>query len=333
MKNSVAAAAFAALAWFATEAHGQSWLRVEAAGARDNQPRGEAFVAAEYGGALPSGGWAGRVRARTLTDASDVTASVSATLERRALSISGAAGAVHSDGSVEPVLSAEMRWSIAHGIEFIAGAETDRYIATLASLDTLLMPVRMHARIDRSGAPRWAFAAAASRESFGDDNPVHTLYAWALLPLTASSRHRLRTGYAIGYQDAAQSRWQADPGRPADATSPNTVPGRYAPYYSPHDVLAHSVLLEGALQVRGAWLSANASYGVYATETAPALHTAAPGGLVFFERTFHPAEVSVAATLPASHTTWLRAELRHQRTAYYRTTGVSVAVTRTLSGS
>jgi hypothetical protein len=206
-----------------------------------------------------------------------------------------------------------------------------RYTSTRASLDTLLVPLRVQVGVDRGGDARWAFAANASRESFGDDNPITTMYAWLLAPLSASPRHRVRAGYAISYQDAAHSRWQADPTRASGGT-PGTVRGRYAPYYSPHDVRTHGALAEGAVALGTAWLLLNANVGVHATETAPVLqqHGAPvePPVLTFYRRSFRPAEASIALALPAGHHSWLRLEARHQRTAYYRASDIALSMMR-----
>jgi hypothetical protein len=331
-----------------TDAHARqsSWLRVEAGAARDNQPRTGATLAVEYGryvSAAAALSGTVLIRRPAAGAATDIVPAAALGLGVPALrlGVQARAGAVFgaAASAAEPVFATGARLDLGRGFAVRGGLERDRYTATLASLDTLLMATRYEAALDRGGHTGWAVVAAAARQQFGDGNPVHTVYAWSLAPLSASARHRVRFGYAVSWQDAAHSRWVPDDerrGRPAAApappTSPDTIPGRYAPYYSPHDVLAHGLLAEGVVAVGTAWLSANANIGVRATETAPVLQRSAPTpaapALLFYERSFHPLQLVGAVVLPAGDATSLRIEARHDRTAYYRSSGATVVVTR-----
>ena len=209
-------------------------------------------------------------------------------------------------------------------------AARERYTATLTSLDTTVVSRTMEVALDRSGAPGWAWEAVARRTGFGDGNPVGTAYAWGLVPLSRSATHSLRAGYALGWQDAERSTWQASGEAPTGAF-PQQVPGRYAPYYAPHDVTTHSLLLNGAVEAGSGWVTVDGSVGARATETAPLLvrpsASSAPQ-LTFHERSFTPWRAQVSWVGAADDRTSVTLAAGYERTAFYRVGTFRLAVAR-----
>jgi hypothetical protein len=235
------------------------------------------------------------------------------------------------------VFRAGARFNAGRDVALRASVERERYTNTVASLDSAVMRYAYEAAIDRGNATRWAFAIVGRQERYGDGNPVNTAYGWLLAPISASARHRLRAGYALAAQDAQQSRWVPDDARRGrGGNSADTIPGRYAPYYSPHDVVVHSALLEGVVALGSSWLTLKTGVGVHATETAPVYVRTLPAPaaveLMFYERTFHPSQSSAELFVPVSASSALRMEAWHDRTAFYNVTGVRVALTRQLGG-
>jgi len=227
---------------------------------------------------------------------------------------------------------AALRRDLGGGTGLRVGAARERYTATLASLDTLVLSHTLEVALDRSGAPGWAWEVAGRRAGFGDDNPVSTAWAWVLAPLSRSPTHSLRAGYAFGWQNAEHSTWVASEAAPA-GPAPQQAPGRYAPYYSPHDVVTHSLVLDGALAAGSGWILAEGSVGVRATETAPLLVRATPAdatALTFHERSFTPYRARISLVAPANDLTWITVAVGYDRTAYYRAGTIRLAIARTL---
>jgi len=321
------------------------WLTADLRAVTDNQPRDGLLVRIEHGRYLTPGftiaahALAEQIERRAtvqpgLTGTMAIpSAHIGATLTAGALA--GAPG-----GGIKFLGDARVTRGLGAGTALRARFARDRYTATQASLDTLVLARTVEVAIDRAAAPGWAGEAVVRREAYGDGNPVSTAFAWLLAPLSRSARHSLRAGYAVVWQDAAESTWMPDeaPGGPPHGphvTSSESVSGRYAPYYTPHDVITHSVLANAAVEHRGAWLVLDGAYGVYATEIAPVLQLATGGdvALAFAHRTFTPSRVRLALTLPLGSMASFRAEGEHQRSAYFRHTGVRITIARSLGGS
>jgi hypothetical protein len=229
-------------------------------------------------------------------------------------------------GTEAPVLW-EAGGHVRLGAGTVARLETtrERYSWTLASIDTLILVHSWELALDRSGEAGWAGELVGRREGFGDGNPIVTAYGWLLGPVSRSARHSLRLGYAASWQDSKESNWVpaerpgAGPGVMPGADG--SVPGRYAPYYTPHRVVTHAVLGGGAVAVGSGWITVDASVGVHARELAPVLH-ASPGSptvteLTFHERSFTPYRLATEWTTPLDRTTSLVIGAAYSRTAYY----------------
>jgi hypothetical protein len=353
MTRSLSSALLALFLGAATVHAQQPWLTAETRVEHDSQVRTATRAAAEYGrylrpdmtlalrlageriaaDAAPSG------RLNDVTGVAALAGTLAVPAARMGINLSGGAlfggPAPAGHGS-----SATLVYDAAAGINTGQGttlrlrAARDRYTATAASIDTLLMGRTMELALDRSGAPGWAGELLARRAEFGDGNPVTTAYAWLLAPLSRSATHSLRAGYAVGWQDSDQSNWV-----PATAGSVGVpqeqVPGRYAPYYTPHDVLTHSALLNAALAVGGAWLLLDGAAGIRATETAPVLirNAAEPQeapALFFYDRSYTPYRGGLSLVLPVGGHTSITAAAAYSRTAYYRLGSLRLALARAL---
>lgn len=322
------------------------WLHAEAGLERDNQVRTAAHGKAQFGRylgphatvALDVGGH--RIAADGpggfQPETSAATAGLHATLVApgASLGVEGAGALLMGAPGrrADWVGHAALRRDLGQGVALRVRGARERYTSTLASLDTLLLSHSVEVVLDRSGAPGWAWEGGLRRTGFGDANPVTTAYAWFLAPLSRSATHALRAGYALGWQDAEHSTWQASGVAPT-GSFPQQVPGRYAPYYSPHDVATHSLVLHGALAVGSAWLLADGSAGLRATEIAPLLVRDAPTAaplLTFHERSFTPYRANLSLAAPTGEATWVTVAVGYERTTYYRRGTLRLAVARAL---
>lgn len=320
------------------------WFKADMRAVTDNQPRQGLQIRMEHGQYLtPTFTIAGHALAERIESGTTVEPGLTGTLAipsarmGAALTASALSGA--PGGGLEFLGEARVSRSLGAGTSLRGRVARQRYTATLASLDTVVLSDGVELAIDRAAAPGWAGEVVVRREAYGHDNPVSTAFAWLLAPLSRGGRHSLRAGYATGWQDAPESNWVADNALRGPesglAITPENVPGRYAPYYTPNDVVTHSVLANTALELHGAWLTMDGAYGVYATELAPVLQRGSGGDIqrFHFRRTFSPARARVTLTLPLGSMASFTAEVEHQRTAYFRHTGVRIAVARSLGGS
>ncbi|HSJ09536.1 MAG TPA: hypothetical protein VK928_06460 [Longimicrobiales bacterium] len=329
------------LACTAAPAPGQAapWVLAGASARSDNQPRTALRTWLEYGRYVTPAATAGVTLAAQHLSGDDVAAST--TLEpglRGTLGIAQLRTGLRAGASL--LFGAEATTALGFaaasvdagsGVSVRARVQRDRYAATLAAIDTLVLEDRVEVALDRAAAPGWAGELVARRDSYGDDNPVTTLYGWLLAPLSRSARHGVRLGYSVARQDATESRWSADPfrrGRGPAATA-DSINGRYDPYYTPHDAVTHSVLAEVALLAGATWLRLDASLGVHASDIAPTLQRANPGAdptVLFYERTFTPYSARASSYTPLGAGTSLTVSLDVARTAYYRDSGVSITL-------
>jgi hypothetical protein len=346
--------ALLALILGATTVHAQQpWLTAETRLEHDSQVRTATHVAVEYGRYLRSDITLGlrlageRIVAdaapsRRLNDVTGVVAlagTLAVPAARLGINLSGGAlfGATAPTGtgsSATLVYDAAAAFNAGQGTTLRLRAARERYTATAASIDTLLMAQTVELAVDRSGAPGWAGELLGRRVGFGDGNPVTTAYGWLLAPLSRSSTHALRAGYALGWQDSERSNWVP---ATAGAGGPplQQVTGRYAPYYTPHDVVTHSALLNAAVAVGSAWLLLDGAAGIHATETAPVLIRTAPlpqdpPALFFYERSFTPYRGGLSLIVPAGTQTSITAAAAYSRTAYYRMGSLRLALARSL---
>jgi hypothetical protein len=247
-------------------------------------------------------------------------------------------GAPEPDGesrALTPVHDLALGWSVGRGTQLRVRNTRDRYTATAASVDTLVLRRSTELRIDRSGDPGWAGEVSVSEVRFGGANRVVSAFGWFLAPLSRSLGHSIRGGYAISRADSREARWvEANPESTDDGPDGH-VPGRYAPYYTPLDQLTHSVLMNMAVSFEGAWLLLDGAVGVRATETVPELFRAGEGeqrslSLHFHERSFSPFRASLSLSFPiADHSSFI-ASIAHRRTAYYRTGSIHISFVRSL---
>ncbi|HUF51564.1 MAG TPA: hypothetical protein VMN60_12050 [Longimicrobiales bacterium] len=326
----------------------QPWLAIDAGALRDNQPLSRVQAQLEYG--------------RYLTDDIGVMllADVVHSAAGDASSNSPAAGAAVIAGVpalrlgtvmgarllAQPASSTRLLWHaranmrLGADVQLRAHMQRDRYMATSASLDTVVLVRNAEIALDRSGAPGWAGVVALRRDDYDDDNHVNSAYAWLLVPLRRAVTHSFRAGYAVGWQDSPQSRWVAapeqQPPRGPAAVPGAIVPGTYDPYYTPHDQLTHSLIADAALAAGSGWLKFNGMVGVRATELAPQLRNGGPlapaGTIEFVERSFTPYRAGASWWAPLNQLTFVTLDVEYARTAFYDMTRARLKFLRVFGG-
>lgn len=214
------------------------------------------------------------------------------------------------------------------------GGERDAYLYTTASLATPVMTQSARASLALENPRGWLGEAVAELQHFADNNAARTAYAWLLAPIARSTGGVLQLGYSFAAQDADHSRWVlAYPNQPFPVTSPNfRFDGRYAPYYTPLNLVQHSALAAGSLNLTShATLRVGGAYAIHATDDAPVFAanlSSAPPALVSttWHRTFSPwnARGSLDFTTTPAWTITFAAEMT--RTVFYRASDVRLQV-------
>jgi len=218
----------------------------------------------------------------------------------------------------------------------ISGEASRRpYLKTVSSLTADIFAEGVEVRLDRAGAPGWAFEAGGRRETYGDDNAVGSAWAWVLAPLLVRDANSLRIGYAFRWQDSEETRF--------------TTGGFYDPYYTPEEIFVHSAI--AAVAVRAGpdvSLFLDGAVAISAEETAPAVGAGAvpdpPGGpgppgppegpdpplisgVVFSERDFTPWRVRASLVAGLGSSGELRATIERTEEAFFEWTHGSVSIT------
>ena len=208
-------------------------------------------------------------------------------------------------------------------------AERRPYFQTVASLST---PVRVRelTAFAALGHPSgWLAEAALGRLRYPDGNTQTSGYAWLLAPLLRRPAYAVALGYAFSAQDSRESRFV--PAQPHPPGAPGSGPsGRYVPYYTPQDVVIHSLI--GNLMIqggRGTTISGNGAWSLSAHEQATAFTTSGPPPVVqagTFRRAFSPwnARLGVAQDLGNGWSVHGHAE--HQETAFYSASAGSIGL-------
>jgi tetratricopeptide (TPR) repeat protein len=171
-------------------------------------------------------------------------------------------------------------------------AQRDPYLATLASVRTPVM-TRTGTALVALATPRgWLGEAALQRVTFPDANVVRNTYVWFLAPLRWTERTKLQAGYGLALEDADESRWVlADPNQAVPPGGATVAPGVYDPYFTPAQIVVHSVLAAIEQKMGRATMRLGGSYGAYATDLVPVLlasPVAQPGNPSAVTRQFAP---------------------------------------------
>ena len=208
-------------------------------------------------------------------------------------------------------------------------AERRPYFQTGASLTT---PVRVReltafAALDHPSG--WLGEAALGRLRYPDGNIQTTGYAWLLAPVLRRPAYAVALGYAFSAQDTRESRFV-----PALPHPPGTAgfdpSGRYVPYYTPDDIVIHSLI--GNLTVHGGrstTISGNGAWSLSAHEQATAFTTSGPPPVVqpaTFRRAFSPWNARLAVAQDLGKGWSVRGQAEHQETAFYSASAGSIGL-------
>ncbi|MEO8192372.1 MAG: tetratricopeptide repeat protein [Gemmatimonadales bacterium] len=321
------------------------WFRVAGGGLHDDQPLDR------WGGEVEGGYYITplfSVKARTgsefLSDPGTSTGagvSASPVIVRGSLGLNASFPSSRTDlavegGVIQRTDPSKLDWTgvAAFGIRpspfFRLGVRGERgpYLHTAASLR---IPVMINdfagtIDVDRKG---WLGRAAYQLTRFPDDNSSTSAYAWGMAPLVRATGLTLQGGYGASYQNAQELRFVVNTGAinlPGIGKS-----GHYEPYYTPQNVVTHSVVaaLTGYDQ-HGFVGRLGGSYGFHATEDAPSFTPAtgtSSGALVLSSRTFHPWTARASVERQFSGRGSVSARVDRFKTAFYTATSGALELT------
>lgn len=320
------------------------WIAADARSLADNQPRTTASLHLEHGRYLTD--TFGFMLSTDVAYVSGDGASSSTVAPGGALIVAvpalrmgvvtGARALLNAPAGTVLLWHARTDVGLGQDVKLRASAARDRYTSTVASIDTTVRVTSLELALDRAAAPGWAGAAALRRDDYGDANPVMAAQAWLLAPLARAATYSLRAGYAVGWQDASESRWvgrNVGDTRGPFAPPGAVLPGRYDPYYTPHDQLAHSVIADAAVaDGRGGWIKLSAAMGVHATELAPQQRSTGRGAgtIEFAQRSYTPYRIEAGWWLPLSDRTSITLDAEYSRSAFYNAARAHIGFLRAL---
>ncbi|MEO7964614.1 MAG: hypothetical protein ABIT38_11990, partial [Gemmatimonadaceae bacterium] len=180
------------------------------------------------------------------------------------------------------------------------------------------------------------------RQLYDDNNAINTAYAWLLAPVAKGQSGIVQIGYSFAAQDAEHTRWQiAQPVQPYPITDDRVrTNGRYVPYYTPLNLLSHSIL--GAATTHPTsrvTFHLDGSFAVRATDDAPVIvvvgTTPADASLATttWKRSFNPWTGRGALDIASSSALSLGVAGEVMHTAYYTGTIVRLQATFRFAGS
>jgi tetratricopeptide (TPR) repeat protein len=326
------------------------WLMAAPYLAHDNQPLDQTGVAAEAGWfATPDTKLLARVTGARLTSGDSVSLAVTRAevsawqyLSSAKIEIAAAAGILQRSGQSAAGAASDWTGRAEAGLRLpdhvtvrIRGAR-DAYFYTVASLRTPVTTNTATALLSLDAPSGWLGEIAVQRAWYPDDNAVGTAYAWLLVPVVHSQQVQFQLGVAAAGQNADSSRFVL--ANPSQQVSPSnarfSTVGVYAPYYTPSNQSTQSVLAAATVHANSMITArASGSYGVHATENAPAfaiLFNPGGGGAVqrtSYNRTFSPwdGRASVDVTPSSAFTLSLSGEVL--QTAFYRSATAGAQLT------
>ncbi len=206
-------------------------------------------------------------------------------------------------------------------------AERSPYLNTAASLRSSVITEQYAGSLDLD-AKGWLGRAVYQLQEFPDDNSGTAAYAWAMAPLVNKSNALLQGGYSLSYQDTRELRFELNP---SAQLIDGSYAGHYAPYYTPQNILTHSVIAAfTGTAANGLVGRVGGSFGVHATENAPQF-TAGPGDGPLVRatatRNFHPWNARASIEKQLSQLTIFSVSAEHSKTAFYNATTGSVGIT------
>ncbi len=222
----------------------------------------------------------------------------------------------------------------------IAGqAERKPYLYTTASLTIPVMMREFTALVGLDDPAGWLGEAALGRLRYPDGNTLTSGYAWLLGPVMRRRRTTLSVGYAFSAQDARESRFVlANPSQLGQPGSPGfDLAGRYVPYYTPDNVVAHSLIGSMTLHPgRGTTISGNGAWAISAHENAITfVDSGAPPAIqaVTSRRTFTPWSARLVIAQDLARGWSVRAHAERNRTAFYAASSGSIGMTYRFSSA
>jgi hypothetical protein len=225
---------------------------------------------------------------------------------------------------------AGLGWRLGAGITIRGRFERSPYLHTVASLETPVMTESASAVLQLNHPRGWLGEAALQRHGYPDGNVGRSSYAWLLAPVVWQPRLRLQAGYAGARADTREDRFLPTDGSPGEISPVGDIPleGRYHPYYTPQDLVSHSVTVAlTAGRLSGPLLRLGGSYGVRATENATTF-VLTSGGVQseVSQRAFTPWTLRASVEAPASDALSVEARGEFGRTAFYRWSTVGLHI-------
>ncbi len=200
------------------------------------------------------------------------------------------------------------------------------YQFTLASLDDPLMQQLNSIGLSLNHPQSILGKVAYERQTFPDDNSIHTAYAYLLKSLINSKTFRFDLGYSFSYAHSDQNTF-----RPAEENIfrpglniMNEVNGIYDPYFSPQNQMVNAAL--GSIKILPTEvfeIKLRTSCGVYAKADNPVLQTpeapgnTATGNTSFYEQTYTPVEMFAEITAKISRQLYIKAEYQYSKLFFY----------------
>ena len=203
------------------------------------------------------------------------------------------------------------------------------YVQTVASLSIPVRVRELTAFVGLDHPSGWLAEAALGRLRYQDGNTQTSGYAWLLAPVLRRPAYSLALGYAFSAQDTRESRFV--PLQPHSPGTPGSGPsGRYVPYYTPDDLVIHSLI--GNLTIhggRGTTISGNGAWPLSAHELATEFTTSGPPPVVqpgTFRRDFSPWNAKLGIAQDVGKGWWVRGQAEHQETAFYSASAGSIGL-------
>ncbi len=251
------------------------------------------------------------------------------------LSVSSGFYRNHIDGQLDFTGKAVLKKQLAKGLSMSASASRSPNLTTLASLDQLIFQNDYALQLDLSNGSSWLGQAAVGQRDHGDQNPILSVYAWAMSPAFKFSVFQFRAGYGFNYTDAKESRFRSD--LPLNEIIDNweegiEIDGVYDPYFTPANQQVHAALAYLKIDVSNKInVELNGNVGLFAQAEIPFLYLDQTGNELELKRDFftgkeNTMDLSGKLEIGISENTWLTGGYRYENTFFYDAHSVTVGL-------
>lgn len=213
-------------------------------------------------------------------------------------------------------------------------AQRFQYFYTTKSINSNVLPTKIATSTSYDNSKIATIKIAYERNYFEGNNKVSTMYAWVLGPSIKVSIFELKLGYAFSNNTSAQNLYtpKQSISEIIAAGASSSIPGYYAPYFTPSNQISHSILANVKASLsKNLSLSVNSNIGATASIDNPYFFINENAGSLIIEKGFYkakysPLQINTVAQYNINNKIGLNATYSFNKTFFFTSTNVELGI-------